>query len=131
MLKLSLLPDEYLTINGDIVVQLTRVAGGRAYLAVNADRSVPVVRGTVLERDGGKRPGCLTPASGKKTKYHRDHFFAWNDDRERAVRAMRQVMNRLEENGAGEEAAVLRRQLDRIIPPLWEEEVTGPAALTK
>ena len=69
MLKLSLLPDEYLTINDNIVVQLTRVAGGRAYLAVNADRSVPVVRGTVLEREGGKRPDCLSPAVGKKAKY--------------------------------------------------------------
>ena len=45
MLKLSLLPEEYLTINGDIVIQLSRVAGGRAFLAIEADRTVPVIRG--------------------------------------------------------------------------------------
>ena len=55
MLKLTLLPDEYLTINGDIVVQLKRVAGGRADVAVDAPREMPVVRGTLLERQGGER----------------------------------------------------------------------------
>ena len=52
MLKLSLLPEEYLTINEDIVVQLIRVAGGRASLAIHADREIPIVRGTVLEQEG-------------------------------------------------------------------------------
>lgn len=65
MLKLSLCPEEYLTINGDIVVQLTRVSGGRAYLSIEAHRSIPIVRGEVLEREGGARPACLSPASGK------------------------------------------------------------------
>ena len=64
MLKLSLLPEEYLTINGDIVIQLSRVAGGRAFLAIEADRTVPVIRGEVLERQGGQRPACLAPPSG-------------------------------------------------------------------
>lgn len=122
MLKLSLLPEEYLTINGDIVVQLSRVAGGRAYLAVEADRSVPIVRGEVLERQGGERPACLNPPSGKASRHYRDRFFPWNDDRERAVRAMKQVLDRLEQKGAGEEAAALRTQLDRIIPAFWEKE---------
>ena len=66
MLKLSLLPEEYLTINQDIVVQLTRIAGGRANLAIHAGREVPIVRGAVLERQGGERPACLQPPSGKK-----------------------------------------------------------------
>lgn len=123
MLKLTLLPEEYLTINGGVVVQLTRVAGGRADLAVYADRSIPIVRGTVLEREGGTRPACLAPARPQKARYSRDKFFPWNDDRERAVRKMKQVMAELEEKGAGEEAAVLRKQLDRIIPAFWEEEV--------
>ena len=47
MLKLTLLPDEYLTVNGDIVVQLLRVAGGRADVAVEAPREMPIVRGAV------------------------------------------------------------------------------------
>ena len=60
MLKLSLLPDEYLVINDSIVVQLSRVAGGRADLAIDAPKSVPIVRGAVLEREGGQKPACLT-----------------------------------------------------------------------
>ena len=37
MLSLSLLPDEYLSINnGQIIVHLIRVAGGRAHLRIKA-----------------------------------------------------------------------------------------------
>lgn len=124
MLKLSLLPEEYLTINDDIVIQLSRVAGGRAYLAINADRSVPIIRGEVLERQGGERPPCLAPPSGKAARHYRDRYFPWNDDRERAVRAMKQIFDQLEQKGAAEEAAALRTQLDRIIPAFWEKEIT-------
>ena len=122
MLKLNLLPDEYLVIHDNIVVQLVRVAGGRASIAIDAPRSVPVVRGTVLERNGGKRPDCLTPPSAKKPRHYRDQIFRWNDDRERAVWAMKKVFDRLEQTGAGEEAEILRTQLDHIIPAFWEEE---------
>ena len=123
MLKLTLLPEEYLTIGGGIVVQLRRVAGGRADLWIDAPREVPVVRGTVLERNGGERPACLEPPSGRKPKGYRDRIFRWNDDRERAVRAMKQALDRLEQKGSGEEAQILRTQLDRIIPDFWEEDL--------
>ena len=125
MLKLTLLPEEYLTINDNIVVQLMRVAGGRADLAIAAPRSFPVVRGAVLERNGGQRPACLAPPSGKKPRVYRDQIFRWNDDRERAVRAMKLVFDRLEANGAGEEAKILRTQLDRIIPAFWEDDLAA------
>ena len=59
MLKLTLLPEEYLTIGNGIVVQLMRVAGGRADIAIEAPRTVPIVRGAVLERQGGQRPAHL------------------------------------------------------------------------
>ena len=59
MLKLSLTPGEYLTIGDGVVVQLCRCEGGRAYLAIAAPRSVPIVRGAVLERQGGQRPAHL------------------------------------------------------------------------
>ena len=66
MLKLSLTPGEYLTISDDIVVQVYRVEGERSYLAIKAPREVPVVRGTVLEREGGQRPAGLIEAPVKK-----------------------------------------------------------------
>ena len=125
MLKLSLLPEEYLTINEDIVVQLIRVAGGRASLAIHAGREIPIVRGTVLEQEGKERPACLLPPSGRKARYYRDQVFRWNDDRERAVRAMKLVFDRLEENGSDEEAEALRKQLDRIIPAFWEDDLAA------
>ena len=125
MLKLTLLPDEYLVIGDNTVVQLARIAGGRADLAIDAPRTVPIVRGAVLERDGGQRPACLAPPARTKARYHRDQIFRWNDDRERAVRVMKRVIDRLEENGAGDEAGILRTQLDRIIPAFWEEDLTA------
>ena len=125
MLKLTLFPEEYLTISGDIVVQLLRVAGGRADVAVEAPRELPIVRGTVLEKNGGKRPDCLAPPSGKKPRFYRDQIFRWNDDRERAVRAMRQVFDQLEQSGSANQARVLRAQLDRIIPAFWEEDLAA------
>lgn len=123
MLKLTMVPDEYMTINGNIVVQLSRIAGGRAELAIHADRSVPIIRGAVLERQGGARPECLDAPPPKKARYFRDRFFCWNDDREWAVRTMKRVMDELDKKGASEEADILRKQLDRIIPAFWEEEV--------
>lgn len=122
MLKLTLLPEEYLVINGDIVVQLSRVAGGHADIAVEASREIPIVRGTVYEREGGKRPECLDPPSGKKTKNYRDRIYRWNDDKERAVRSMKFVIDRLEASGFADEARVMNTQLERIIPTFWEEE---------
>ena len=126
MLKLTLLPDEYLMIGDNTVVQLARIAGGRADLAIDAPRTVPIVRGAVLERDGGQRPACLAPPARTKARYHRDQIFRWNDDRERAVRVMKRVIDRLEENGADDEAGILRTQLDRLIPAFWEESPTAP-----
>ena len=125
MLKLTLLPDEYLMVGNSIVVQLLRESGGRADVASEAPRTVPVVRGAVLERQGGKRPACLEPPPKKKARYYRDQVFRWNDDRERAVRSMKQVFERLEQNGAGEEAKILRTQLDRIIPAFWEDDLAS------
>lgn len=125
MLKLTLLPDEYITINDSIVVQLLRISGGRADLAVHADRSVPVMRGTVLERSGGERPACLAPPPKKKARYYRDQIFRWNDDREAAVRTMKKIFRHMEQTGSPREAEALEKLLDRIIPAFWESELTA------
>ena len=125
MLKLSLAPGEYLTIGENVVVQVYRAENGRTYLAIDAPREVPIVRGAVLERQGGERPACLQPPSGKKARYYRDQVFRWNDDREKAVRTMKQVLDRLEQKGSTEEAEILRTQLNRIIPAFWEEDLAA------
>ena len=67
MLKLSLTPGEYITIGEDVVVQLYHMEGGRSYLAVKAPREIPILRGTVAERSGAKRPDGLANV----TKGHR------------------------------------------------------------
>ena len=71
MLKISLTQGEYLTIGEDIAVQLYRSEGGRAYLAIDAPREVPIVRGAVLEREGGQRPQRLAevPAKGHRSEF--------------------------------------------------------------
>lgn len=62
MLKLTLTPGEYLTIGDDVVVQLYRSEGKRAYLAIDAPREVPVLRGAVAEREGAAPPKKLARA---------------------------------------------------------------------
>lgn len=114
MLKLILQPEEYLTIGGDIVVQLWRATWNRADLLIEAPRDVSILRGEVLERNGGERPACLVPLSEKKRGGPQS--FPWNDDREQAAQIMRKVFDQLDRKGASEEAAVLREQLERIVP---------------
>jgi sRNA-binding carbon storage regulator CsrA len=114
MLKLTLLSDEYITINGDIVVQLAGISGERAYLAINAARDIPIVRGTVLERAGGNRPSCLTPPQNKE-KSRKDKMYRWNAKQENAAESMRQCLDRLEQENLPE-AAYLRHQLKKIVP---------------
>ena len=60
MLRLTLTPGDYFTINGNIVVQLHRLEGERSLIAVEAPKEMRIVRGAVLEREGGQRPLCLT-----------------------------------------------------------------------
>ncbi len=71
MLKLSLTTGEYLTIGDNVVVQVYRSEGGRTYLAIDAPREIPVVRGSVLEREGGRRPERLAKV---KPRGHQSEF---------------------------------------------------------
>lgn len=69
MLKLSLAPGEYLTIGENVVVQVYRAENGRTYLAIDAPRDVPIVRGAVREREGAQPPAKLAqvPQKGHKS----------------------------------------------------------------
>ena len=99
MLQLSLRPGEYLTIHGDIVVQLAQLSGSRAFLRVEADRSIPIVRGKVLERSGAPRPECLASLPRSRARKGRDAVYHWS--------------------------AALRLQLSHLLPTVWEEELSG------
>ncbi len=123
MLSISLEPNEYITIGGDIVVKVSRMMGGRCILAIEADRSVPIVRSAVLERSGTPPPACVAnQPPRKKHRYRPDAVFRWNDGRERAVSTLERMADRLEQNGSGDEAKILRTQLGQIVPAAWEEE---------
>lgn len=125
MLSISLEPEEYFTINGDIVIKFSKMTRGRCFLAIQADRSIPIVRGEVLERNGTPPPACITARPPrKKHRYRPEAVFRWNEDRERAVRAMEKIADRLEQNGSGGEADSLRRQIEQIVPAAWEDEVS-------
>ena len=88
MLQLSLRPGEYLTIHGDIVVQLAQLSGSHA-------------------------------RKGRDAVYH------WSAERERAVRTMEQLLERMEAGDSREEAQALRAQLEHLLPTVWEEELSG------
>lgn len=124
MLCITMKRGEYFTVGGDTVILFDQLGGERAHLTIYAPRSVAIVRGEVLERNGGKRPDCLsTLPPRKKPRYKPAAGFLWNDDRERAVGELEKLAARLEENGAAAEAKLLREQLNRLVPAVWEEEL--------
>ena len=125
MLCITMRRGEYFTVNGDTVIMLDQFSGDRIRMAIHAPKEVTVLRGAVLERNGAPPPACVAELSTrKKAKYRPDAIFRWNDQRERAVRRMEQLAKRLEENGAIEEANILRGQLEQIVPTVWEDDLT-------
>ena len=62
MLSLQLRDGEYMTIGDNVVIQLQQVSGNRCRLTINAPRDVAIVRGNVLDRNGGERPDCVFDA---------------------------------------------------------------------
>ena len=115
MLCLTLLPGEYLTIGSDVVVQLDRMSGDHCKLAIHAPRDVPILRGEVLERDGGERPGCVFDAP----RWRRREI-PWNRSKAQALAAMRTLLDEM--NGGDSNVQALRRQLNHMFPPEREAE---------
>lgn len=113
MLCLNLTPGEYMTIGENVVVQLDRISGDRCKLVVEAPREIPILRGEVLERTGGKRPSCVFEAP----RWHRREI-AWTQSKAQALAAMRQLLSEMD--GGDSSVQSLRRQLDHIFPPLNE-----------
>ena len=119
MLCLSLKPGEYMTIGDSVVVQLDRVSGDRCKIVVQAPREVPILRGEVLERNGGERPACVfeTP------RWHKLEI-PWNRSKAQSLSAMRALLAQMD--GGDSNVQSLRRQLDHMFPPA--PEAAGEAA---
>ena len=109
MLCLNLNVGEYLTIGEDVVVQLDRITGDRCKLVVEAPREVPILRGEVLARNGGKRPDCVFEAP----RWHKQGI-AWNRSKEQALNAMRRLLSEMD--GRDDTVKALRRQLNHMFP---------------
>ena len=109
MLCLNLNQGEYLTIGEDVVVQLNGIAGDRCKLVIQAPREIPVVRGKVLERNGGQRPGCVFDAP---RQYRRE--LTWDRSKAQALAAMRALLSRMD--GGDQDVQTLRRQLNHMFP---------------
>ena len=123
MLQISLAPDDYFTIGGDIVVYLSKIVGGnRCSLAIEADRNIPIIRGSVLERNGAKRPECISKPYRKRRNYKSDSLFRWNSNRESAIKTLEKLAVELEQSGNEKEAQSLRVQINRILPEPWEDD---------
>ena len=125
MLMLTLSPEDYVTINGDIVIQVSEFSKNRVRLSIDADRSVPIVRGKVLERGGERRPACLGEARAARRPGWDKIAYRWSDRKEQAARSMEAAIARLEQSGAAEDAALLRRELESILPPVRPDGAAG------
>ena len=61
MLSISLQTGEYVTIGDSIVVKVCKMSGDRCFLAIQAEKDVPILRSAVLERCGTPPPPCIFP----------------------------------------------------------------------
>jgi len=108
MLCISMLAGEYFTINDNIVVKLDHVYASRLHLTINAPREIPIVRGRVLERNGGERPACI----GEVKRRYRSQL-PWDRKKAKALRIMRETLAHM---GDSPETQMLREGLEEIFP---------------
>lgn len=108
MLCISLMPGEYFTVGGNTVIQYDRLSGERTHLTIHAPREVAILRGEVLERNGGKRPDCVMPVSPRYVRQ-----LPWDHAKKQALAELRQT---LEQMGDAPEAKAIREKLETIFP---------------
>lgn len=112
MLFLQLKTGEYMTIGGNVVVQLNDVSGNRCKLMIEAPREVPVIRGELLERAGAERPECVMETS---RRYRSGPDLSWNRNKTQTLIAMRRLLGQMD--SGDDHVKDLRRQLDFLFPP--------------
>lgn len=119
MLCLSLLPGEYLTIGEKVVLQYNQTTGERCKLILNAPREIPIVRGKVLEREGGERPDCVFDQPRQRRQ-----GIPWNRSKAQALAAMRKLLSQMD--GHDQNVQDLRRQLNHLFPPTRDADSQSP-----
>lgn len=107
MLCISMRAGDYFTVGENTVVQFDRLTGDRVHLTINAPREVPVLRGDVLERSGGQRPGCVKDVSPRYVRQ-----LPWDHRKKQALTELRAALDQLD----GDQARALREKLDVIFP---------------
>ena len=68
--------------------------------------------------------GNVVRVDGVSEQNHAGSFVHREVHREKAVRRMEQVAERLEKSGSMEEAEILRAQLAQIVPAVWEDDLS-------
>lgn len=110
MLSLQLKTGDYMTIGGDVVVQLDHISGDRCKLMIEAPRDMTILRGEVLERTGGERPDCVFDGPRR----HRQEI-VWSRGKAQALNSIRLLLGQMD--GTNPDVKALRRQLEFIFPP--------------
>ena len=108
MLCITLLPNDYFTIGENVVVQFGRLDGERVHLTIKAPREIPIVRGQVLERQGGRRPDCVMEKSPRHVRQ-----LSWNHQKKQALAELRELVERM---GDSPEAEAIAGKLNLIFP---------------
>lgn len=108
MLCITMTPGGYFTVGNDTVIQFDRLSGERVHLVINAPREVPILRGEVLERQGGSRPACVKDVSPRYV-----HQLPWDHQKKQALAELRQTLDAM---GPTPETQALREKLDLIFP---------------
>ncbi len=108
MLRISMKAGDYFTVGSDTVVQFDRLTGERVHLTINAPREVPILRGEVLERNGGQRPACVLERSPRYVRQ-----LPWDHAKKQALLEIRETLARM---GDSPETRCLQEKLDCIFP---------------
>ena len=108
MLCISMKTGDYFTVDENTEVQFQSNNGELVHLMIDAPKEVSILRGQVLERSGGQRPGCVLEPDPRAVKQ-----LPWNGGKKQALAQMRQALERM---GDSPEARLLREKLDYIFP---------------
>ena len=110
MLCITMRKGDYFKIGENITVRFDHLNSERVHLSIDAPKEVPILRGEVLERNGGQRPECVYNGH----RYHKKELI-WNRSKAQALAAMRRLLEEMD--GANSDVQALRRQLNHMFPP--------------